>query len=384
MSHVVFGPIATLVSVGIMALLLWNLRMVVRPKPATWSDDAPLVSVCVPARDEQDAIAACLTSLCAQGYPNLEILVLDDRSSDDTAAVVRNWADPRVRLLSGDALPAGWTGKNWACHQLSQAATGELLCFIDADTLLEPSAIGDAVGVVADEDAALVSMLLGAEYRSAPEAVLLPMVNHALLALFPVALMHRHPHPRISLAIGPFILVTREAYDESGGHAAAPGHIVDDVELSRAVKATGRQVRLVNGTHLARTRWYRDIGEIWRGFSKNAYGALDYNAALGLAVVCLLLPLLTAPFVAVVSGAFTGHIGTHALVQVGLLLGARTITSVVGRDPLWSIPTHVIAVLFWGATLAWSMVLAATGRTVEWRGRQVAVRSENADPRTGP
>jgi chlorobactene glucosyltransferase len=370
------GPVTTVVCLAILLSLVLNLRTVRRLDSVTTEPD-PLrtVSLLVPARNEVVAIADCLVGLLAQTHPAVEIVVLDDRSHDGTADVVRSFADPRVRLVEGEELPDGWTGKNWACHQLSRVAHGEVLCFVDADTVLAPDAVRAALGLMQEEEADLVTSLVAAEYRNASEATLLPMVNHALLALFPVWLMHRRSFPRVALGLGPFIMVTRAAYADAGGHAAAPGHVVDDVTLCRSVKRAGGTVRLANGASMLRTRWYTNVGDIWRGFSKNAFGALDSNVLIAAATVFVLVPLLCVPFVRVGTGVLDGSLEATPLVQVLLLLAARTITSVVGRDPLWTVPLHPFTVLFWGATLAWSVVLTTTDRTVEWRGRPVAVRS---------
>jgi chlorobactene glucosyltransferase len=382
----VFGPATTALCVAMVVIVAWNLRTMtfLRPGAGPGDPDDPadpagtLVSVLVPARNEAATIGACIEALLAQQHPALELIVLDDRSDDGTADVVRAVAagDPRVRVVDGAELPEGWTGKNWACHQLSQQAHGEVLCFVDADTLLDPAAIGGALGVLRDDDADLVTLLLAADDTTTAQAVLLPMVNHVLLALFPVALMHRPGPAKLALALGPFIMVTRAAYQACGGHAAAPDEVVDDVQLCRAVKATGRSVRLANGTAVARTRWYASVGEMWRGFSKNAFGALDSNLLVAAATVLLVMPMLCAPFLRLAAGLVAGDLPDGEVwVQVGLILAVRAITSVVGRDPMWTVPLHPLAVVFWGAALAWSMVLTTTGRSVEWRGRTVAVRS---------
>jgi len=370
-----FGPIVTLLCLGMLLMLIANLRSVSRlgaDLPAH-IDSTRMISVLVPARNEGDAIGACVRALLAQDYRHIEVLVLDDESTDDTAAIVRSFDDPRLRLLSGEPLPEGWTGKNWACHQLAQKAHGDVLCFVDADTLLAPATISSALALLDNEHADLVSLLVAAEYNSTTEAVLLPMVNHALLALFPIWLMHNPRFPRVALGLGPFMMVQRDTYEASGGHAAAPGHVVDDVELCRAVKAAGGSVRLANGTAMVSTRWYGNVREIWRGFSKNAFGALDSNLLVAAATVFVIVPLLCAPFVRVVDGVLSGSLSGEPVLQVLLLMTARAITSYAGRDPMWSAPTYPITVLFWGATLAWSVVLTAANRTVEWRGRLVAV-----------
>jgi len=359
------------------ALILWNRRVVRRPEPRSWGPSAPLVSVLVPARSEEENIGACLTSLLAQDYPNLEIIVLDDESDDSTASIVRAMTDPRVRLMSGELRPDRWTGKNWACHQLSQVAAGDLLCFVDADTLLEPGTISAAAGALAAEGAGLVSLLPRAGRTSRAGQILLPMVTHATFALFPVAAIHSPKHAAFAAAFGPFMLLTRDAYEAAGGHAAHPGSVVDDVQLSRGVKAVGLPIRLFDGTDLIQTTWYRTVGEIWTGFAKNAYPALDYNPWVASAAILVLAPLLLSPFFRVAFGALEGDVSMVAVWLLLLLMANRALTAVYGRDPLWSTPLHPVTLAFWAATLAWSIVLATTEREVMWKGRALSTSAED-------
>ena len=356
------------------AMILWNLRVITRPAARHWGPGAPLISLLVPARDEQGTIGRCVAHLLEQDYPNLEIVVLDDGSTDTTAAIVLAFGDPRVRLERGAPLPAGWTGKNWACHQLAQQARGRVLCFVDADTVVEPGAISAAYGTMVDHDAGLVSLLPRAERRSAGGALLLPMVSYAPYALFPTSLVHSGEDPRIAVAFGPFVMVSRVAYQGSGGHAAYPDHIVDDLQLARSVKADGHTIRLANGSDLVQTGWYGNTGEIWDGFSKNAYGALDYNPWAASAVLFLLVPLLLAPFLRIGFGAWAGDIPAIAVWQALLLIAGRAITAHQGRDRQWSTPLHAATVAFWGATLARSMVLSGSHGTATWKGREVPTR----------
>jgi len=373
-SAVVFGPGVTVVCVVLLLVLVANLRSVRRPGTRHFGDDAPLVSVLVPARDEEETIGACVAALTAQDYPNLEVVVLDDNSTDATADIVGRCADPRVKLVAGTPLPAGWTGKNWACDQLAARARGDILCFVDADTVLAPSAVAGAIGELEDRDVGLVTLLVASGQRSVAGSVLLPMVTFGLLGLFPAWLMNHRDRSPLGLALGPFIMVTRAAYTDVGGHAAHRGDVVDDVALCRSVKTAGWGVHLGNGTDLVRTRWYPTTAGIWEGFSKNAFGALGYSITLAALTLVVGVVVLFLPFARVGAGVWAGDVPGEAVVQVGLLLTARTVTSVAGRDPLWSVPTHPMAVIFWVAALAWSVLIYAFGRDVEWRGRAVAVR----------
>lgn len=358
-----------------LALILWNRREMRRPQARTWAGDAPLVSVLVPTRNEEETIGRCLSHLTAQDYPNLEIVILDDGSTDATAGIVAAETDRRVRLVTGRPLPPGWTGKNWACHQLAELAKGDLLCFIDSDTAIEPGTVSAAVGLLVEESAGLVSLLPRSGSSSVAGKVMLPMVTHALFGLAPIALIHHSKNPMLALAFGPFLIVTREAYRDAGGHAAAPDHVVDDVQLSRNVKAAGFPIRLANGTDLVETRWYEELGDIWRGFSKNAFGGINNNVWLGTAVIFVLFPLLLTPFIRVGLGAMGDGIPEVAAFQSLILLAGRALTSHLGRDSPWSTPLHPVTIVFWGATLANSMVLFAAGRSVTWKDRDIPTRS---------
>jgi chlorobactene glucosyltransferase len=368
------GQVLTVLLVAQVALVVWNLRVVRRPPARRWRADAPLISVLVPARNEEASIALCIEALLAQDYPNLEIIVLDDRSTDGTAASALARRDPRVRLVRGAVLPDGWTGKNWACHQLAAEGRGSVLCFVDADTILHPEALSRAAGELRDGDLGLVSMLLHTETGTVAEGVLMPMVNYAVLGLMPAALIERPGVRQVAVALGPFVMVTRAAYVAAGGHGAEPAHIVDDMRLARAVKGSGHRVALRNGTDLVRTRWYSGFREIWNGFSKNAYGGLDYRPGIALAALCIVAPALLFPFLRLGAALTTGGALALPAMQVGLILTTRAISSRVGRDPMWSVPLHPVTVVVWAGALARSMSLARSGREIEWKGRTYATR----------
>jgi len=373
-----FGPAATALAIASLLILAANIVMIRRLDGGAPRDDAEgpgggLISVIIPARNEATGIVECVERALAQGGVEIEVIVVDDRSEDDTLVRAASIGDDRLTVVAGTPLPDGWTGKNWACHQGVARAHGDRLCFVDADTRLEPSAIAGAAQVLQAEHAELVSCLVAADYRTTAQAVLLPMVNHAMLALFPVGAMHSPHMPRVALALGPFMLVERDAYERVGGHALRSSEVVDDVGLCRAIKTTGGRVRIANGTSVARTRWYPDTRGIWNGFSKNAFGALDSNYAVAMLTCFVLVPLLVAPFVRLPIGLTTDGVPTEVWVQVALFLLARLVSAAAGRDPMWTIPFHPVTVTFWGATLLRSTWLSNRDRSVSWRGRAVRV-----------
>ena len=373
------GQVLTVLLLAQVWLVVWNVRVVRRPAARRWSAGAPLLSVLVPARNEEASIRACLEALLAQDYPNFEIIVLDDRSTDGTAATTLARRDPRVRLVRGAELPDGWTGKNWACTQLAREARGDVLCFVDADTNLQPETLSRASGELQERDLGLVSMLLRTDTGTVAEGVLMPMVNYAVLGLLPAALIERPGFPRVAVALGPFIMVTRTAYVAAGGHAAEPAHIVDDMRLARAVKASGHRVGLRNGTTLIRTRWYTGFHEIWNGFS-NAYGGWTTAPASRSFALCIVAPALLFPFLRLGAALTTG--GRCAAGRAGRAhpddtrdrLTRRTRSDVV-------VPLHPVAVTVWAATLARSMSLA---RAADARSNGRAVRTRPVLRRSAP
>jgi chlorobactene glucosyltransferase len=330
-----------------------------------------LVSILIPARNESATITECIDAVLAQDHAHIEVFVLDDNSTDDTAAIISSIPDPRLTLVKGSALPDGWTGKNWACHQLSQHATSDTWLFLDADTVIEPHAVSSAISVQQQHNAGVVSALTASKYQSSSDVALLPMINFGLMALFPIWLMHTRFFPKVSIAMGPFLMVSRDAYRDAGGHAEEPTEVVDDVMLSRRIKAEGHPVRLCNGSLVAQTSWYGTLRGTWNGFTKNAFGAMESSIMLALVTLLFVIPFLTAPFIRLLWGLPTLDVPLIVSIQVVLLLFGRVVSSAVGRDPMRSIIVHPFTAIFWGATLAWSALLTCTHKSIQWRDREV-------------
>ncbi|HEX5741316.1 MAG TPA: glycosyltransferase family 2 protein [Pilimelia sp.] len=280
-------------AVKLAGLLLNAYAFPVLGRPGGRPAPRPRTSLLVPARDEGDRLPHTLPTLLAQ--PAEEILVLDDDSRDDTAAVVRRFADPRLRLLRGAPLPAGWVGKNWACHQLAAAATGELLVYCDADVRLAPGALDALWQQWHRQRADLFSVFPRQLTGTLGERLLVPLIDETLLAFLPHPLL-RAPAPSAAAANGQLLGFRRAAYAATGGHAAVAGDILEDVALARLARRRGQQLGLALGGDYVQTRMYTGYGEAVRGFGKSLRAAVGGSDAVLLATMAWHLAAYTLPW----------------------------------------------------------------------------------------
>jgi chlorobactene glucosyltransferase len=246
-------------------------RLVLQP------EKLPRVSVLVPARNEERNIARCVRSLLAQDYVDFEVIVLDD-SEDRTPDILQSLAgDERLRVMAGNPLPAGWLGKNWSCHQLSQAATGELLLFTDADTRHHPSMLRDAVTACLEGRFDFLSAIPRQELHTWAERLVLPILPWSLHTFFPVGLARRLRLRALATAAGQLMLFRKEAYALIGGHQGIRGSVLDDVSLAQQVLKAGLPWSLMDGKARISVRMYRSSKDVWDGLSKNLFAVFGCN-----------------------------------------------------------------------------------------------------------
>lgn len=281
------------------------LRQVPVPTQRNEYASTPRVSVLIPARNEEGNIANCLKGLCSQTYQQLEIIVLDDHSDDKTSEIVEGFAVqyPHIRLIQGRPLPPEWTGKNWACQQLSAAATGQILIFTDADNTHAPNAVENTVRWMQRYDLSMLSAFPEQRTGTMPEQLAVPIVDTFVYAGLPLWLTYHSPFPSLAAANGQWIAFSRRAYIELGGHLSVRKHVVEDVELSRAVKQRGFRMLTTAGTDVIFCRMYNSFDGVWNGFTKNLFGLVGYNtigffALLGMLFIACILPYLTVWFAA--------------------------------------------------------------------------------------
>ena len=295
----------------------------------------PRISVLIPARNEESSIEAAVRSVLANTGVEIECIVLDDHSSDGTAAVVHRIAagDTRLRLEQSPPLPAGWCGKQHACAVLSRHAHHELLCFLDADVRLASDALSRMVAHLERTGCGLVSGFPQQKTISWMERFLIPLIHFVLLGFLPLLWMRHSIHPAFAAGCGQLMLTRRDAYDTAGGHQAIKSSLHDGITLPAAFRAAGLRTDIFDATDIAVCRMYRNAREVWSGLTKNASEGMASPGRI-IPFTALLLLGQVVPFLIV-----------SLWPLAGLTLIARLIIAMRFRQPLLAAFAHPVAVV---------------------------------------
>lgn len=342
------------------------------------------VSVCIPARDEAARIERCVRATLAGTQAPHEVLVYDDGSADGTGAVVARVAaeDPRVRVIPGGPLPAGWIGKPHACHHLAREATGDVLVFVDADTAVSPECLARLGSLLEGMAADVVTVAPRHEVRTPGERLVVPLLHLTYLAWLPLPLVWRSRDPRFLVANGQLLAVRRRAYDAAGGWAAVRAEVVDDVAFCRRVKESGGRVVFADGHRMATVRMYEGWRAVWEGFSKNVYEGIGGRPGALAAVVVLYGGAFVLPYAALaaaLAGTATAALLAPAAAGVGANLALRTLLAARFRQPAEGVLLHPLSVLALLAVAANSLRWSRRG-AIRWRGRVYPARAARAAP----
>jgi glycosyltransferase involved in cell wall biosynthesis len=343
------------------------------------------VSVLVPARNEEAIIARCLESLLTQDYPDFEIIVANDRSTDRTEQIVRELAakNPRLRLLNVEHLPEGWTGKTHALHFASKQARGEWLVFTDADTDHLPTCLRRAMSDILKRNVDLFSTVGRMENKTFWEKALTPLLGLLLMIWYPPTIVNSR---RFSLgfANGQFIIVRRKTYDAIGGHESVRGELLEDIAMGKRAKRMGFQLRLVLAPHLYTTRMYPSFRRFFFGWSRIMLHGLNKSPLrLGFFILFGLVFSIYLTLLTVIYGV---KFACHPTLAPGLIFAACLALYVV---KVWTVsntyfvsggsrryallnPINTIVVL---AILGHAFYKAVNPRSpVEWRGTQYSTK----------
>ena len=325
----------------------------------------PFVSIIIPARNEARAIERTLRAFLAQDYPNFEVILVDDRSSDGTGDIARAIGDPRLVVIPGEEPPQGWLGKPWAMEQGSRVARGDLLLFVDADVHYEPAALRAAVAHIEREPGiAMLALLPYFEMHGFWENIAMPALAMFVFALMPAWLSNRTRLVVFAVGAGTGNLVRRDAYERCGRHEALKDAVVDDVGLARLLRRGGETTEAVRADELISVRMYHGGREILHGFTKNAFATVGRSYLLAVPFLIFNSGIGLFPYVLALTGE---HFAIATVVVISVV---RVIVFAALRYPiLYAIFGHPLMAAFWLVIFVRSVWKTGIRRELEWRGR---------------
>lgn len=379
--------IALLFLIGTSVVLIRNrFELTAIKNEFTKNEIEPKISVCIPARNEENNIGTLLNSLIHQEYSNYDIHVLNDQSTDQTADIVRSFigGNPRLNLHTGSEKPSDWLGKPWACHQLSKLARGQYLLFLDADTIADSTLLRNTAAAFKHYKVQMITVWPRQILHTFWEKSVIPLIYYALVTLLPSIYTYRDPrwmpkflnpffHTSFAAACGQCIAFERESYHKIGGHQSVKEEIVEDVELAKHVKKCGFRMRMFHGVGSISCRMYNSEKEMFAGFRKNFF--IGFNRSLflfGIAAllhfVVFLLPFIILIYSLIMPDAVLLFL---SIACISLILIHRLILSIWFEwDPIYAF-THPIAVL-WFQRLGFVSILDHwMGKKSSWKGRKV-------------
>jgi chlorobactene glucosyltransferase len=360
---------------GLLVIMLWNIYLSRRARKHKSSEETPLVSILVPARNEEDNITSCLESLLGQDYDPFEVIVLDDQSTDQTRRILKRLSRkyPHLIILDGEPPPPDRTGKSWACSQLADRAKGELLFFTDADTAHHPESLSSVTASLLGEEADLVTGFPRQIMGTWGERLLVPFFSWTTLTFLPLGLAYWLKTPLLSGAVGQLMCFRRSAYELIGGHKKSGSAIVDDLELVRNIKRSGYRWRVISIADQITCRMYRSNKQAWQGFVKNLFAAFDFRVIPYLFSFIWLLVMFWTPLILLLL-KLLGLVPPADLTQIGICilisLGIWLISYLHLGFPIWLALFYPLTVLS-NAGAALTSLQAGLAGTLEWKGRNL-------------
>jgi glycosyltransferase involved in cell wall biosynthesis len=357
-------------------IFLLNLGELATYRRYRLTDSAPptgnLVTVVVPARNEEHRIGPCLSSVLRQTQRNLQVLVVDDRSTDRTADVVREVlrGDARVSLVQGAEPPAGWKGKPWACHQGALGAKGDWMLFIDSDTILEEGAIAAALGRCRETSLEALSLVPRIDLEGFSAKVVAPVLSSMIRLVYPLRAVNK-PESRTALVVGGFLMIQKTAYNKIGGHEAVRSELVEDKQIGTNLKAKRVPFGLLIGRELVTVGLFTGGQSVWDSVRRTVTNPLKYQRRTTTTFAAGALALFLLPTIALPIGILTG-VATAVYVAV-FFVSLLVPATVVAYDVhgVKGLPVLYSALALGGGTFIALAMLRQLfgGRGIGWRGR---------------
>ena len=369
---------------GLIVLLIISLsnlrylrRLHIYPQPPNF----PRFSVLVPARNEEENIGNCVSTILSQDYPDFQLIVLDDNSTDRTWEILQKFdsKDTRLKLLKGKPLPHNWLGKHWACHQLAQSANGELLLFVDADTTHHPDMLRHAAGAIIAEKAALISALPRQIVVTWSELLSVPAFYFSIFCGIPLGLANRQRDPLLFAVLGQFLLFRRDAYTAVGGHAGVRQNVADDLAIGRKVLGRRFAYNLLDGNGQVSCRMYRNFHQTWTGLTKSTFASFNFDPFLLIFMQLIVLLLFVEPLIVFIMSfvqPFPFDITAIAGLGVSLSLLLFAISHHRFQFPLYLVFLYPLSAIFMVVIAIASMVLTMQGKA-KWKDRSMPKRQSH-------
>ncbi len=359
---------------AVVAYLLLNYLHLVKISPFKGKlADYPSISVCVPARNEERGIEACLTSVLEQDYPDFEVIVVDDNSTDATLEILKKLAAnyDNLTIIRGEPLPSDWHGKPYALFQAQKKARGDYILFMDADPVCQPDTLKTAVHIILERNLDMISLLPGGVFGSFWEKVAQPVFFSFIASLTRFRKVNSPEFPD-AMGVGAFTMIERELYARAGGHEALKQVILDDIGLARIAKLSGARLLVADGQKLLSIRMYYSLEEIRVGWRKNIFMAMRKSVGRAFYYICIVSGFTITPYLMVMASWMNGSgIISQALSLVSLLI-VWSVYIVLCKELRLSMINNFLfplGALVFSAIMINSMArVLITGKT-EWRGR---------------
>jgi chlorobactene glucosyltransferase len=390
---------AILSALGLLLILIYLLRTESQaPHISSYVKDRvkneiePLVSVIIAARNEEEKISRCISSLSAQHYRNLEIIVVDDNSSDKTKSIAETFEtkDHRVKVVSAGVKPWGWVGKSWPCQVGFQNSKGKILLFVDADSVFGPLSVGNSLSYFEGSDLDMFSISPRVNLKGIWSKATLPIVSGGINLLYPMKKVNDKQSKR-AYVFGTFIMIKRSVYDSLGGHAAIRERIVEDAAIAQLVKSNGFKLRVMIGDGLIKTDWESDFKSIYHGLERifsdsiRSYGLVSLlNAALifviGLYPIFFIMGF--AIYSALLGNLFLGSDLASLILVAGLTasvlnilfalsLGVNELHHLQGKRNVGLAPLlYPVGFCLFMSAIVTSTIKVKRSRGIEWKGQK--------------
>lgn len=339
----------------------------------------PRISVLIPARNEENKIGPCLKSLLGQDYPDFQVIVVNDNSTDRTQEILGTFSgkDVRLKVIQGQPLPEGWLGKHWACHQLYQESDGELLVFTDADTVHTHDTLRCSSAAIDAESLGMLSIIPHHILGSWAEKLTMPIFSLGVLSISPLLKCLRGDKPALHSSSGKLLVFRRSAYEACGGFEAIRQNVVDDLELPQRVMASGFGYRVFDGTDTVSCRMYHNFGEVNEGLTKNTFAVYGYSIPLFIAVWLWILFALLEPIIVLCGQNVFDYPPTLSLGLAAISVLASLLLWFIYyqrfRFPLYMIFFYPVSAVLLAAISASSMILTLSGQAT-WKDRKMPTR----------